>query len=156
MNTNFRRWAAQIVGTAAVPAVLALGVGAASASTQPTAATRVAHSTQQIARRPSITLTNASNGSSVKVPLGGTVSVDLKGDVGTGTEFLWSLPTISSPSVLRLRGESRVGAETRTVYVAAHTGSATIRSYGRCYVTAPRHVCPLFILLWRAGVTVTP
>ena len=153
MSTNFRRWAARIVGTAAVPAVLALGVGASSASTQPAAATRVADSTQEIA---SITLTNASNGSSVKVPLGGTVSVDLKGDVGTGTEFLWSRPTISSPSVLRLRGESRVGAETRAVYVAAHTGSATIRSYERCEVTAPRHVCPQFILLWRVGVTVTP
>ena len=47
MNTNFRRWAARIVGTAAVLPTLALGVGAASASTQPATATRVANSTQE-------------------------------------------------------------------------------------------------------------
>lgn len=103
-----------------------------------------------------VTLTNASNGSSVTVTQGSTVSVDLTGSVGTGTEFLWSLPTASNPSVLRLRSEPQVGAQTRAVYVAAQTGSATISSDEACRVTAPGHACPLFILLWHAKVTVTP
>jgi predicted secreted protein len=102
-----------------------------------------------------ITLGNASNGSSVTVTQGTKVVVDLKGSVGTGTEFLWSLPTTSQPSVLSLRSESERGAETRAVYVAAQTGSTTITSDEACRVTAQGHACPLFILLWRVGVTVT-
>jgi hypothetical protein len=103
-----------------------------------------------------ITLGNASNGSSVTVRQGTTVVVDLKGSVGAGTEFLWSLPMASPPSVLSLRSESQSGAETRAVYVASQAGAATITSDEACRVTAPGHACPLFILLWRVGVTVTP
>jgi hypothetical protein len=47
MNTKFRRWAVRIVGTVALPAALAVGVGAASASAQPTVAAHVTSSTQQ-------------------------------------------------------------------------------------------------------------
>ena len=103
-----------------------------------------------------VTLSNSSNGSSVTVTRGSTVWVDLKGDVGAGTELLWSLPTVSNASVLRPRSESQVRADTRAVYVSAHTGSATISSHEACRVTAPGHACPLFILLWHAEVTVRP
>jgi hypothetical protein len=47
MNTKFGRWALRITGTAAVLAPLAAGLGAASASAQPAAATHVTSSAQR-------------------------------------------------------------------------------------------------------------
>lgn len=49
MNTKMKRWTARIVGTAALPTVLALGLGGlTSASAEPTAVAAHAASTQHV------------------------------------------------------------------------------------------------------------
>jgi hypothetical protein len=50
MNTKFGRWALGIIGSAAVLAPLAAGLGATPASAQPAAATHVTSSSQRDAR----------------------------------------------------------------------------------------------------------
>jgi hypothetical protein len=103
----------------------------------------------------SVTLTKASNETEVTVRRGEKVRVTLTGSVDKGTEFLWSLPMLSTEGVLTLKHESRMGIHTTALYTATGDGSTTITSEEACKVTEPGHVCPLFVLEWRVGVTVT-
>jgi len=143
-----------------VCAVLAVGFGAAagglSALSAPSA---LANPTRKFAPaeasgRRVITLDNASNGSSIEVRRGTRVVVDLKGD--GSDSWSWSLPEVSSRGVLRLRWQAQIGAGARAVYVADHAGTTTITAGWACHSTVLHPICPLYILVWRVGVTVSP
>jgi hypothetical protein len=107
-----------------------------------------------------VVLTNASNAKNVEVQRGEEVLVQLTGSAGTGrvgqgTEFTWSLPVLSRSGVLELKSESQDGIHTTALYAAVHDGATTISSTEGCKILTPRHACPMFLLLWRAGVTVS-
>ena len=101
-----------------------------------------------------VTLTNASNGTSVTLVRGDQLVVLLTGSAGAGTQSIWSLPATSTTGVLAPQFETQLGIYTVALYNVSGYGATTVTSEEACRITSPGHACPLFVLLWRAGVTV--
>jgi hypothetical protein len=104
-----------------------------------------------------VVLSNASNGKTVTAEKGDVVVVKLDGH---GT-LRWSeasvVPTSSAtaPVLVKKSGHLSPDGSSRTRFSVVGYGSATLQAEGtaRCGI-AQDAVCPMFVLLWRATVSV--
>jgi hypothetical protein len=120
------------------------------ATTAPATAPTTTRPTTTVAAPATLHITQADNGRTLSVPLGGTVTVTL------ASGELWSQPVSSDSAVLR-RTSGSVNASTgdaTATFSAGARGAAKITSDHRC-LPQPGAACAMYIALWSVSVTVT-
>ena len=119
--------------------VLVLSAGTATAGTRPSTSVAVKQ----------VTLTNASNGSTVLATKGELVVVKL-----SGGHLRWSTATVdqSTPVLVEVSAASTSTGGSVTVFRVVNYGLAGLTATGTPICAAA--ACPQFVVLWHATVTV--
>ncbi|MER6300797.1 hypothetical protein ABT247_14680 [Kitasatospora sp. NPDC001539] len=109
----------------------------------------------QAAVRHAVGLGNGDAGRAVTVRSGDTVRVSLKAVPGDGMNWVWDEPTTSDGQVLSRSSVRTVAhGDAEATFDAQAAGRAAVTAHRRCVVTAPGHVCPRAVALWKVTLDV--
>ncbi|MCW7940669.1 hypothetical protein AAW14_01125 [Streptomyces hygroscopicus] len=100
-----------------------------------------------------VTLTNGDDGRTISVHTGDEITVRLKGIVGDGEMWRWSVPKSSAPAVLRqIAGGTSPNGDSQAVFRVSGVGTSDITAQKACQVTRPGHMCPHIVTRWKVTV----
>ncbi|MFF7638307.1 hypothetical protein ACFZB9_34940 [Kitasatospora sp. NPDC008050] len=137
----------------ALGAALALSAGAPAAVAAPAAVPSALHAAPQ-GVADDVTLTNDSNGQTVRVAAGDRIDVRLAGSSAGGTTLAWTEPAAGDSAVLRrTAGGTAPDGSAWAAFTAQGSGSGQITAYRRC-VPTPGVVCSHVVLPWKVTVVV--
>ena len=103
-------------------------------------------------RGTTVLLTNSDNGKTVRAAKGDTVVVELKSDgVLRWSEASVAPSSTTSPVLVKTGGQVSPNGSSTTTFLVVGYGSARLDALGRPNCTS---VCPQYILLWQATVSV--